>query len=102
LTGARALKLKAELTYSDGKIKTFGDAASKLVRFYIGPVFASETDENKVEEYIRNMKELTPWLTYFSGESMSGEEGKVGMYYIVHREDASFPRDHWFRKPKAP
>ena len=68
---------------------------------YIGPIYACDTTKDKVEEFITRMRELTPWLTYFSGESKSGKEGYVGMYYKVHRENASFPRDRWLRKPEV-
>jgi hypothetical protein len=59
----------------------------------IGPIYTKQDiPEENVEEFIRNMKEPTPWLKYVPVESESGKEGYVGMYYYVKREDASFPR----------
>ena len=87
-TKTRLTKFKAALTAQDGKTRTFDEAIQEL----LGPIYVHDIPEENVEEFIRNMEELTSWLKYVPGESKSGKEGYVGMYYYVHREDASFPR----------
>jgi len=81
-------KLKGIYTARNSKAKTYED----VIKEFLGPTFSCDISEDKADEFIKTPEIRIPWLKYFKGESKSGEEGVVGIFYYVRRENASFPR----------
>ena len=48
--------------------------------------YVNDIDTDKVDEFIKRSSEKTPELEFAKGPKMSGEEGKIGVYFRIKDE----------------
>ena len=83
----REFRLEIVRRYN-GRKGAIQKGVEEAIRLFLGPIYVQDLQTEKAENYIKNMKDLLPDLTYFPGLSRSGKDGYVGMYYTVLRKKA--------------